>query len=93
MNVALLGAGEPHFDGHLKTLQVLPEIETIHVWGDIVDAVEALEADRSAKVETVTSDLDDLAGASDDLFFAIGTTAQQPESRPYSPVCSSPTST
>ncbi len=73
MNVALLGAGEPHFDGHLKTLQVLPEIETIHVWGDIVDAVEALEVDKPAKVETVTFDLDDLL-ARVKPSFAIATT-------------------
>ncbi len=73
MNVALLGAGEPHFDGHLKTLQVLPEVEAVHVWGDIVEAVEALEADKPAKVETVTSDLDDLL-ARVKPSFAIATT-------------------
>jgi len=73
MNVALLGAGEPHFDGHLKTLQVLPEIEAIHIWGDQAEALEAIGADRPAKVGTVASDLDDLLSR-EDPFFAIATT-------------------
>ena len=71
MNAALLGAGEPHFDAHLRTLQVLPEIETIYVWGDD-SAIAALRAESPDKVGGLFDDLDELL-AVDDLFFAIAT--------------------
>ena len=72
MNAALLGAGEPHFDAHLRTLQVLPEIDSIYIWGDDDDAMAALRADKPDKVDGLFSDLDELL-ARDDLFFAIAT--------------------
>lgn len=71
MNAALLGAGEPHFDAHLRTLQVLPEIETIYIWGDNVDAMTALRADVPEKVGGLFDDLDELLAQ--DVFFAIAT--------------------
>jgi predicted dehydrogenase len=68
MKAAVLGAGEAHFSGHLKTLQVLPEVDTIHVWGDNQEALDALEGE--AKVEGLFLNVDDLL-AQQDLFFAI----------------------
>lgn len=70
MKAALLGAGEPHFSGHLKTLQVLPEVDTITVWGSNPEALVALRGED--KVESLHNSLDDLL-AEEDLFFAIAT--------------------
>ncbi len=68
MKAAVLGAGEAHFSAHLSTLQVLPEVESIYVWGDNSDALATLEGE--AKVEGLFSDVDDLL-AQKDFFFAI----------------------
>lgn len=68
MKAALLGAGEAHFSAHLKTLQVLPEIDTIHIWGDDSEALCALQGE--VKVEGIFSNLDDLLEQKD-IFFAI----------------------
>jgi predicted dehydrogenase len=68
MKAALLGAGEAHFNAHLKTLQVLPEVESIQVWGDDREALTALEGE--AKVDGLHSDLDAMLGQND-IFFAI----------------------
>ena len=71
MNAALLGAGEPHFHAHLQTLRVLPEIDTIYIWGDDADAMAALRADTPEKVGGLFDDLDELLAQ--DVFFAIAT--------------------
>lgn len=68
MKAALFGAGEPHTSAHLKTLQVLPEVESIVVWGDSPDKVNPLQAEE--KVSGVFTDLDELLGQKD-IFFAI----------------------
>ena len=72
MNAALLGAGELHFSGHLQTLQVLPEINSLHIWGDDPEAMAALKEDPPEKLAGLYTDLDELL-ARDDLFFAIAT--------------------
>ena len=71
MKVALLGAGEAHFEAHLRTLQVLPEIESVHVWGKEAPLAE-LESRQPEKVDGYHVDLDSLL-AVDGLFFAIAT--------------------
>jgi len=71
MQAALLSAGEPHFEAHLRTLQVLPEVEAIFIWGDNDDALAALEAAQEKKVANIFSKLDDLL-AHEGIFFAIG---------------------
>lgn len=55
--VALLGAGEPHFEGHLRTLQALPEIERIVIWGE-EQALAAVDWGQEAKVAAVDARLD-----------------------------------
>ncbi len=70
MKAAVLGAGEPHFDAHVRTLQVLPEIESMVLWGDNADALTQFEGGE--KVAGVFTDLDDLL-SEDDIFFAIAT--------------------
>ena len=72
MKAALLGAGEPHFSAHLNTLQVLPEVETIYIWGEDQKALDDLRGE--AKVEGLFSDVDDLL-AQQDIFFAIASVA------------------
>ena len=72
MKAALLGAGEPHFSAHLNTMQVLPEVETIYIWGEDQKALDDLRGE--AKVEGLFSDVDDLL-AQQDIFFAIASVA------------------
>ena len=67
--VALLGVGEPHFAGHLKTLQCLPEIESIVLWGE-EPAMAAGAWHREEKVVGVFSDLEELL-AQPDIFLAV----------------------
>ncbi len=55
--VALLGIGEPHFSGHLKTLQCLSEIDSILLWGE-EHAVAAGSWHQEDKVTGVFTDLD-----------------------------------
>lgn len=71
MKAALLGIGEPHFDGHLRTLQVLPEIESIALWGT-AQAISASRRPLSSedKVVCVLTDLDALL-AQPDIFLAV----------------------
>ena len=69
--VALLGAGEPHFDAHLRTLQALPEIEGIAIWGTET-ALAAGSWAREDKVTAVYTDLDQLL-AQEDIFLAVAT--------------------
>jgi len=68
MKAAVLGAGEAHFAAHLKTLQALPEVESIHAWGEHPDALAALEGEP--KVDGIYSNVDELL-AQEDIFFAI----------------------
>ena len=67
--VALLGVGEPHFAGHLKTLQCLPEIESIVLWGE-ESAMAAGAWHREDKVVGVFSDLEEML-AQPDIFLAV----------------------
>ncbi len=67
--VALLGAGEPHFEAHLRTLQALPEIESIAIWG----TDKALATGSWAHEDKVTAaytDLDQML-AQEDIFLAV----------------------
>ena len=70
MKAAVLGAGEPHFDAHVGTLQQLPEVESILLWGENEKALEPFAG--KAKVAATFTDLDELLGQ-DDIFFAIAT--------------------
>ena len=42
MKALLLSPGHAHFEGHLGTLQELPEVEGIFVWGEAPSALEVL---------------------------------------------------
>ena len=57
MKVALLGAGEPHFEAHLRTLQVLPEVTSIIVWGHNLASLESIQASQPDKVTEFVTDL------------------------------------
>lgn len=67
--VALLGVDEPHFTGHLQTLQCLPEIESIVLWGE-EPALAAGSWHQADKVTGVFSDLDEML-AQPDIFLAV----------------------
>ena len=43
MKALLLSPGHAHFEGHLGTLQELPEVEGIFVWGEDPSALEAFQ--------------------------------------------------
>src|SRR5262245_55338549 len=58
--VALLGIEHPHSLGHLATLQQLPEVERILLWGESAEALERVAATHGAKVAAASTDLDAL---------------------------------
>jgi predicted dehydrogenase len=70
VKAALLGVEHPHSAAHLRTLQVLPEIESIFLWDESQSALTALREAQGDKVEATYTDLDALL-ARDDLFFVI----------------------
>ena len=42
MKALLLSPGHAHFEGHLGTLQELPEVEGIFIWGENQSALESV---------------------------------------------------
>ena len=56
----------------LGTLQELPEVEGIFIWGEDQSALESLRQSGEHKVEGITGDLEEVL-ARDDVFFAIAT--------------------
>lgn len=72
MKAALLGAGNPHFEGHLRTLQELPEVDGIFIWGEDVTSLGPFQQSGEPKVAGTSTNLDEIL-ARDDVFFAIAT--------------------
>lgn len=70
VTAALLGLTHPHSPGHLRTLQILPEVERILLWDADAAAVDTLRANPGAKVTLVTTDLATVL-ADPALLFAI----------------------
>lgn len=65
MNFALIGCSHPHSRPHLRTLQILPEVETISLWDPKLTNAETLARERPQKVACVASNLDELLGQKD----------------------------
>ena len=63
--VALLGAQNPHSIGHLRTLQVLPEVESVLLWDEDEGALGELQAGAGDKVKGSYTDLDALLARED----------------------------
>ena len=55
MKALLLSPGHAHFEGHLGTLQELPEVEGILIWGEDQAALAFLEQAGEKKVESITT--------------------------------------
>lgn len=70
INAALLGIEHPHSLAHLRTLQALPEVESIYLWDENEAALAAAVESQGAKVAGTYTDLDQLL-ARDDIFFVI----------------------
>lgn len=70
MKAALLGIEHPHSLAHLRTLQRLPEVESIFLWDESGSALAAVRQTQGDKIEATFTDLEALL-ARDDLFFVI----------------------
>jgi predicted dehydrogenase len=70
VKAALLGIVHPHSLAHLRTLQQLPEVESILLWDTDEEALAATRQSQGEKVEATFTDLDALLSRGD-LFFAI----------------------
>ena len=68
VKTALLGAINPHSLGHLRTLQALPEVESIFVWDEDELALKSLLEDKGDKVAGAFTDLDALLSREDITF-------------------------
>ena len=66
--VGVVSSPHPHAPMHMKTLDVLPEVEAVHLCGIEGEDLEAM-ASQSSKVRSQTTDLDELLGR---LFEEIG---------------------
>lgn len=58
VKAALLGVEHPHSAGHLRTLQQLPEVQSVVLWDTNADALA--EKSSEDKVVQVTTDLNDI---------------------------------
>ena len=70
LTAALLGIEHPHSLAHLRTLQVLPEVERILLWDPTADALAQVQPTQGTKVAGVFTDLDELL-ADQELFFVL----------------------
>ncbi len=62
--VGVVSSPHPHAPMHMKTLDVLPEVEAVHLCGIEGEDVEGM-ASQSSKVRSKTTSLDELLGRSD----------------------------
>ena len=58
VKAALLGLDNPHSVAHLKTLQQLPEVESILIWSEREELDASLEEASSEMVESVADLVD-----------------------------------
>ena len=65
-----LGATHPHTLPHLRTLELMEEVEAVILWDENEEALERLTKERGAKVEWITTDLEQALGR-DDAEFAF----------------------
>ncbi len=70
MKAALIGLDHPHSRAHLATLQQLPEVDSILLWGENHAAINETLACQGLKVEQAYSDLDEMLHQQEP-FFAI----------------------
>lgn len=70
MTAALLGVEHPHSLAHLRTLQILPEIERIYLWDENGDALARVQQTQGDKIAGASTNLDEIL-AHDDLFFVV----------------------
>ncbi len=70
IRAALLGVENPHSMGHLRTLNLLPEITGISIWAENEEAAASVRALESPKTELITTDLDELL-ADEGILFAV----------------------
>ena len=71
IKVALLGAGNPHSLGHLRTLQHLPEVEGVYLWDPDQEALDTLQKAQPAKVQKSSTDLDSILAIKDTLLALV----------------------
>ncbi|MEX1020390.1 MAG: Gfo/Idh/MocA family oxidoreductase [Litorilinea sp.] len=57
VKAALLGVEHPHSAAHLRTLQQLPEVESIVLWDTNADALVNIQQNNGAKVTHTSTDL------------------------------------
>ncbi|MBI1295031.1 hypothetical protein GC175_08740 [bacterium] len=70
LSAALLGVEHPHSLAHLRTLQMLPEVERIYLWDENGDALARVQQTQGDKIAGASTNLDEIL-AHDDLFFVI----------------------
>ena len=70
MKAALLGIEHPHSLAHLRTLQVLPEIDSVLLWDENASALAHVQRTQGEKVAATFTDLARLL-AQNGLFFVI----------------------
>ncbi len=70
VSAALLGIEHPHSLAHMRTLQALPEVESIYLWDENQAALDAAVEAQGAKVAATYTDLDQLL-ANEEILFVI----------------------
>ncbi len=66
-----LGAAHPHTRGHMRTLELMDEVASVVVWDESQEALEKLREERGAKIEHITTNLDEALGHKDAAFALV----------------------
>lgn len=66
-----LGATHPHTRGHLRTLELMDEVESVILWDESREALEQVRQERDVKIEAVTTSLDEALARKDAAFALV----------------------
>ena len=80
VKVGLLGVTHPHADAHLRTLELLDEVESIAAWDEGEIVVDALKIENRPKMETTQTTLEQILNRQDiPIIISLGSNSRNPD--------------
>ena len=80
VKVGLLGVTHPHADAHLRTLELLDEVESISAWDEGEIVVDALKIENRPKMETTQPTLEQILNRQDiPIIISLGSNSRNPD--------------
>lgn len=80
VKIGLLGVTHPHADAHLRTLELLDEVESIAAWDEGEIVVDALKKENRPKMETKHTTLEHILNRQDiPIIISLGSNSRNPD--------------